>query len=1491
MIIPPVQTRIAKIATEELSKKLGVPVKINRVNIKWFNRFIIEDLYLEDQNGKVLFSANHVAAGFEILPLFEGKLTFNAVRLFGPKVKLNRKSMADPLNLKFVIDAFAPKDSVPKKKLDINFRFKTILITDGHFSYDVEDADSTPGKFNAKHVDIKDLKAKISIKTLQKDSIYAQIKKLSLFEKSGFSLNKLSLTFAGSMDSLFVKDLNVKLAHTDLKIPSAKINLLDKDSSHVSFLDRAVMSLQINPSIVCLQDIAPFVPVLSNFSDTIEIFAHADGRVNDMKLHNLTLNYSDKMRLIGKMALKEITEPQKAFVQGEVEDMFVTPEALNYIINSFSKKPFAMPAPLVKLGTINFSGKLSGHFDRLKAAGFLSTNVGTVQTDILFGKDKKRNIDAFLKGHVGTSEIELGQLLGEKTKLGKAQCQIDIDAVRPVNGVLSGNVNANIARLDFKDYSYQDIKLIGKFKGKSFDGHFQIDDEYVALTADGLFDDKKENSVVNLSVKVDRFMPDKLNLFNKYEDPNLSFALNASLRGNNVDNLVGNLDINDISIYTKPSSFYLDNLRLSSTSENDYRNLKIKSNLINGEIKGAFTFASLVSNVMNTLDIYLPTVVGSTRHSEKMQKQPVLPSSDISLFFTIQNTDSLSNTLKLPISFIHPARIIGAYNSLYNKIRLEAYLPKFRVGKTFMDGGYVQCYNPGDKMDLTVRTTQYNTKGMRNYLDLHLDAAHDCIGTLIEWHNNKEREFSAKISANACFFKEIDFDEKEESVLRTEISLNQTPIVINDTLWNLLPSDITLRKGKIGVRDFKIERDDQFIHLDGVVSKEVTDSLFLNLNKVELGYLFDILNIDVVKFSGEATGKFNISDVYGKKMLNTNLHVSDFAFNKVALGKLDLYSEWDNEKMGISMDGLIYKNDTVNTKVDGYIYPVRTALRSDGLSLKFDARDLDVGFIYPFVQKIFDRVQGRGFGKVHLFGPFKQLTVVGDAFVKDGGLGVGFLNTNYTFSDSIHMDTTRIQVNNLKISDKYNNTGTVDLTFNHRYFKDFDYHVNINTDKMLMYDVSEKQNSLIYGTIFAGGTANVEGNTENSDFAINMRSMPKTHVYLNFMGNSSASEYDFITFIDKEKLKQEAMQHEEAVRDSISRQLFRTEGADLNMNFSLDVTPDAEIELIIDPNAGDRIKGYGEGNLTVNYGNRQDVRIFGKLGILSGIYNFSLQQLIHKDFKIREGSTIDFNGDPFNANMDINAIYNLTANLSDLDQNLALESARTNVPVNCVLNLNGMLRQPQISFGLELPGSNEELERQMRSLIDTDDMMMRQIVYLLVLNKFYTPEYTGTPRSNDFTAVASSALSSQLSSLLNNITDKVQIGTNIRASQDGITDTEVEMLLSSQLLNNRLLFNGNFGYKNNPTQKNAFIGEFDLEYKLTRSGEIRLKAYNHANDMYQYLKQALTTQGVGVMFKKDFTRFSDLFQRRKVRLPRIPLNNPESVTAPTDSIKKHKHKK
>ena len=267
--IPYVQQKVANTATTELSERLGVPVRIGNVDIEWFNRLVLENLYLEDKNGAVLFDANHVSAGFEILPLLNGKIVFSTVRLFGFSVNLNKETPADKLNLQFVIDAFASKDTV-KKQSNIDLRFNSILIRRGNFRYDVKNAAVTPGKFNAKHIDIRNMSAKISMKAFNKDSLNANIKKMSFDEASGFSLNKLSLNIVANKDSAIINNFEIKLPDTDLNIDRAHIHTREATSAS-DWLDRSPIELNIAPSQICLKDLSAFVPAFRNFSETIEL--------------------------------------------------------------------------------------------------------------------------------------------------------------------------------------------------------------------------------------------------------------------------------------------------------------------------------------------------------------------------------------------------------------------------------------------------------------------------------------------------------------------------------------------------------------------------------------------------------------------------------------------------------------------------------------------------------------------------------------------------------------------------------------------------------------------------------------------------------------------------------------------------------------------------------------------------------------------------------------------------------------------------------------------------------------------------------------------------------------------------------------------------------------------------------------------------------------------------------------------------------------------
>ena len=439
-----------------------------------------------------------------------------------------------------------------------------------------------------------------------------------------------------------------------------------------------------------------------------------------------------------------------------------------------------------------------------------------------------------------------------------------------------------------------------------------------------------------------------------------------------------------------------------------------------------------------------------------------------------------------------------------------------------------------------------------------------------------------------------------------------------------------------------------------------------------------------------------------------------------------------------------------------------------------------------------------------------------------------------------------------------------------------------------------------YGTIYGNGSAIIAGEPGEVRIGVNMETAPSSKFTFVLSDTQEASEYNFITFRDRDKLNAPAIAPDtttvaldtvpEIVRllaqkiENTSQQ--QSAPTQFSIDLQVDITPEAEIVLVMDPVGGDRIRAYGSGNLRINYNSIDEAfDMFGKYTLEKGSYNFTLQDIIIKDFTIRNGSTISFDGDPYNAILDISAVYSLNANLSDLDASFSTdrEINRTNVPVNALLKVKGGISEPELSFDLEFPTLTSDSYRKVKSVISTDEMMNRQIIYLLALNRFYTPDYMQSQnRNNELTSVASSTISSQLSSILGQISDNWQISPNLRSNKGDFSDVEVDLALSSQLLNNRLIFNGNFGYRDNAfnSRNSNFIGDFDLEYLLNRKGSIRLKAYNHFNDQNYYVRNAMTTQGVGVVFKHDFDR---LFGKKKTAQPPADSTKP-SATIPGDTL-------
>ncbi len=368
-----------------------------------------------------------------------------------------------------------------------------------------------------------------------------------------------------------------------------------------------------------------------------------------------------------------------------------------------------------------------------------------------------------------------------------------------------------------------------------------------------------------------------------------------------------------------------------------------------------------------------------------------------------------------------------------------------------------------------------------------------------------------------------------------------------------------------------------------------------------------------------------------------------------------------------------------------------------------------------------------------------------------------------------------------------------------------------------------------------------------------------------------AEDYSFITFRD---VTPDSLRTRQEVTDDTPEAVkaFKNRGNTLadspsqyNMDIRVDITKEAAMTLVMDPVGGDEIKAHGDGNLHLAYSSgNNDLNIWGKYTLAEGSYRFTLQDIIIKDFTIKEGSEIQFDGDPYGVKTKLEAYYATNANLTDLDESFLQDKdiARTNVPVHALMKVTGDIRQPSIDFDLEFPTLTSDTYRKVRSIVSTSDMMNRQIIYLLALNRFYTPDYmASTTKGSELFSVASSTISSQLGNLLGKLSDKWSIAPNLRSDRGDFSDVEVDVALSSRLLNNRLIFNGNFGYRDKTLNSNQFIGDFDIEYLLNKRGTWRLKAYNRYNDRNYYIRSAQTTQGLGIMFRRDFDSFLSFLRK------------------------------
>ena len=1468
--IPYVQDSIRKVGETELSKFLGGKIEIGQVSIYPYNEVIINDVQLSDTLGNKIASIEEVGTEISIYDLiFHRRFVFTYAELVGLDAKLSKATPSSPLNIQFILDAVKPKDkNKPPTKFDL--AINAIVIRKCKASYDIESLDARADSlFDKNHIAISHLSADIKIPKLDNENYDFEIRRLSFVEKSGFALKELTSNIHVGQTSISAQDLKIKLNNSilipnDITLTFANLKKIKEELSELP------LNIRFANSYVTPSDFAPFNKILNNFTSPVYITCLVDGKIDDINISTLNLESQNKVFSIQTSgSIKNVTNKDSIKVVSPNIKLHINIDNIANKANEVMNLPQNTLQTIKKVGYVNLNGSLEYEDKDMFYVGNIMTALGTIHTDGRLKLNKDNHPQRF-RGKVLTKGLNIGSVINNKDLLGSVAFNVKAN-LNLLNKRPTGKVEGKIDHIDLKGYRYKNILTDLEITKDSYMGAVNLQDPNVNIKIEGLAKIDGKNSIIDVNGKLSDINLHNLNLNKKNPDHKFNADLYASFTGNNLDNAEGDIIISDISyIDNENKGITIDHLDLTARKLDDkQKQLTINSDVINGSVNGEINFAQIGKTFKKAARTILPALIPEEdpqkqKRNKKKKNKEVQKFNNFDYHFVIANNNEIPEFFKLPISVVHPITISGVVDEYNNEISFGLDAPYFMQGNKIIEKTSVSAKIDGasDLMRLNV-ISQLDHKNGDIMLLLSANASQNHVNTDINWQYDRERQFNGQISLSTALQKSLD------NKLLADIDIKPTKFAVNDTTWFINPAKIKVVDKRIELSGINVHRENQFVKANGFVSDSYDDELKLQLSSIDLDYVFETLKINHVVFSGTATGDFFASGLLSKvpRIMTPRLHVKNFAYHHAPLGDADIQSYWDNENKGVVINADIHQHNGRESFVRGAVYPTKNSL-----DFKFNTDHINVEILKPFMSAFTTDIKGEASGWCELYGTFKLLNMKGRMFADAFKIKIDYTNTFYNVSDSIILDPGIIKVTDATIYDDLGNTATLNGTVTHTYFKDacFDFAIT-DAKNLLCYNTNEKINPIWYGKIFGNGAAFVKGEPGLVNIDINMASAPKSSFTFVLSDMEEAGEYSFITFTDKRKekrIKEEQKNMPEFLKNIHQQKQQESNPSVFNLNLLVDANPNVAMTLVMDPEGGDKIRAIGSGNMKVTYSSNEEMKVFGSYTVDQGKYNFTLQDIIIREFKIKNGAAISFHGDPLQADVDLQAAYSLNANLQDLDESFVEDKDlnRTLVPVNALLNLSGVISHPSISFDLEFPTLTQDVYRKVRSIISTDDMMNQQIIYLLALNRFYTPEYMGnTNKNNEFASVASSTISSQLSNMLGQLSDKWTIAPNLHTDKGDFSDVEVELALSSRLLNNRLLLNGNFGYSDNSMNNNNFIGDFDIEYLLTKNGTIRLKAYNRYNDQKYYIKNSLTTQGVGIVFKHDFNRFLEVFKRKRAK--------------------------
>ncbi|MCF8295021.1 MAG: translocation/assembly module TamB [Bacteroidales bacterium] len=1444
--IPAIQTKVVHQLTNYLEAKLQTRIEVGSVSYRFFNKLAINDLYIEDQHADTLLCIGQIKVGIIDINFTDNQYFISSISIKNLQAEFYKDS-SGIFNYSFILKALKSDSSTAAPLLaEIN----QITLEDSRIRYSKFGSMPKPVGMNYTLLDFSDIQLQAEDLVIWNDSISGAIRSLAVNESCGASIKDLETDFLVLPQSLTLTETRLQTAYSSIDFEKMAFHY-NSFKAFVDFQNLVSMDGQISSSSINFKDITYFAPSLLGMDAEIRISGGFKGTVPYLNTSKLDIHYGDFTEFAGDVQFIGLQDVDNVFIHAEISKFTAHIEDIKHFrLPNYARSDYPpIPEILEEMGYLRYEGYFTGLLSDFVAYGTLNSYVGELSTDIKFKEDIEKH-EVLYSGEITARDFDIGEIIKDEKWLGRVALHMKVDGSQTGDKIRT-SLDGFIQEIEINKYPLQNIHVSGLYEDEQFDGMLKIEDKNLAMDFTGLVNFRNEVPMFSFSAVVDT--ANLLAFGLSLPDSVSSFKLDmlTNFKGDKLDNFEGEIFIWDLAYARNNHQFLVEDIAVKAERGSEKASFVLQSSAADLELAGNYRFADLPELLLSFVNNYIPSLHLTEKRNTFNQ--------DFTFDIHLKKSEAIFQTLIPGIMISDGSKASGVLNTADSSLQCQIEIPGLQIYSNKVSQLKSQLSSNPQSLKMDLQANQFFLTESFQLQNLHVtsESENDSSRLDISWNNNSNRsrteEYSGRISSTLTI--------PADSGSIANILLHASEIVIADSVWALRPSTINYHQKGIRIDHFEFRHANQFIELEGTYAlNQSPDTLYARFNQIDLAFLNPFTREWDFTTNGFLRGDASIISGYEHPLFFADLHVQDFGMNEKIFGNANFNTEWNDQIKSVQVDGQIQRQNLTPLTLNGFYSPAHGSL---DFTLALDKFNL--ALLEPFADSLVTDVAGIASSKLKLVGTLAEPDILGQIKIQKASFKVDYLQTTYYFSDIITLKSDTIQISSLSLTDQLSNKAIVDGIVSHKHYTDFILDIELKTDNLQFLNTDVINNTDYYGKAFASAEVTIAGPLDKIVMDINATTKEGTAFFIPLYTETSLASSSFITFVKPpsplDTLDQPS-QNEDATESWIL------------LNFNLEVTPDAEVQLIFDDKVGDIIKGSGRSNLKMEINTAGDFKMFGDFEILNGEYLFTLANFFSRKFKIKEGGIIRWTGNPYEATTNLTAYYNVEAPLKDLLSDTINDVYQKKLNIECLIGMNGEILAPDIKFSIKLP---DEAENQ-QTLLDNlpENELTKQLLSLLIINQFQPLlasgglfSSVGTGSSSIYQS-ASELLSNQLSHWVSQISTNFDIGLMYRPG-DQITSDEYELALKTKLFNDYLIINGNFGYGGQYATTNTMVGDVEAEVKITKNGKVKVKAFNKSNTNIDPEKGPFT-RGIGIFFREEFDSVEELYNRYFVK-PKDTLMN------------------